>query len=129
MKYAYIDLYRCEYAVTTLCRVLEVGRASYYAFKSAPPSLHSREDLALRQEIVRVHTEHRWTPGAVKMWHLLNSQGIRCGKHRVARLRRIEGIKTNRTRRFRAKKAMDRSEPPAPDLVKRAFRVALPNQV
>ena len=129
MKYAYIDLYRCEFAVKTLCRVLEVGRGAYYAFKSAPPSLHSQEDLALRREIVRVHTEHRWAPGAVKTWRLLNFQGIRCGKHRVARLRKLEGIKTHRTRRFRSKKAMDRSEPPAPDLVKHAFRVPLPNMV
>ena len=53
MKYAYIDLYRCEFAVKTLCRVLEVGRGAYYAFKSAPPSLHSQEDLALRREIRR----------------------------------------------------------------------------
>jgi putative transposase len=67
--------------------------------------LHSLEDLALRQEIILVHTKHRWTPGAVKLWHLLNSQGIRCGKHRVARLRKIEGIKTNRTRRFLRRQA------------------------
>jgi putative transposase len=129
VKYAYVDLYRCQYAVKTLCRVLEVSRAGYYASKSGEPSLHAREDLALRREIIRVHAEHRWTPGAVKMWRLLNAKGVRCGKHRVARLRRVEGIKTNRTRRFQRKQAKARSEPPAPDLVKRAFRVPLPNRV
>ena len=129
MKYAYVDLYRCQYSVVTLYRVLEVGRASYYASKSGTPSLHTSEDLALRLEIVRVHAEHRWMPGAVKMWRLLNAKGVSCGKHRVARLRRVEGIKTNRTRRFQRKQAMDRSEPPAPDLVKRAFRVPMPNLV
>jgi putative transposase len=129
VKYAYIDLYRSQYPVKTLCRILEVSRSSYYSAKSGQPSLHTREDLVLRREIIRVHAEHRWTPGAVKMWRLLNAKGVRCGKHRVARLRQVEGIKTNRTRRFQRKKAMDRSEPPAPDLVKRAFGVPMPNLV
>jgi len=129
VKYAFIDQYRCDYAVKTLCRVLEVNRGAYYAHLSGSPSLHSRQDLALRKEIVRVHSEHRWTPGSVKTWLLLNSQGISCGKHRVARLRRVEGIKTNRARRLRSKKAMTHAEPAVPDLVKRAFKVPVPNQV
>jgi len=112
-----------------MCRELDVSRSRYYAHKTEPASMHSRVDLALRQQIVRLHTTHRWTPGALKTWRLLNAQGIRCGKHRIARLRRVEGIQTNRTRRFRVMQAMDRFEPPAPDLVKRAFDVAAPNRV
>lgn len=92
-------------------------------------SLHSREDLALRRAIVRVHTEHRWIPGAVKTWRLLNGQGIRCGKHRVARLRRVDGIEASRTRRCHRKQAKDRSQPPAPDLVQRGFHVLVPDRI
>lgn len=83
----------------------------------------------MRQEIVKLHAQHRSAPGILKMWRLLNAAGIRCGKHRVARLRRLEGIQTVRTRRFRVSKAKERVQPPASDLVKRAFQVAVPNQV
>lgn len=129
MKYAVIDLHRREFPVKTLCRVLEVSRSTYYAFKKATPSLRSQEDLAMRAHIVRINARHRWSPGAVKMWHLLNAEGIKCGKHRVIRLRRLEGIQTTRSRRFRAMQAMTRIEEPAPDLVQRGFQVPAPNLI
>ena len=129
MKYAVIDEQRHQFSVKALCRALDVGRSQYYAFKTAPPSLRSREDLAMRQEIVKIHMRHRSAPGILKMWRLLNASGIRCGKHRIARLRKLEGIQTVRTKRFRVIKAKERVQSPAPDLVKRAFKVGAPNQV
>jgi len=72
---------------------------------------------------------HRWAPGAVKMWRLLNAHGIICGKHRVRRLRKLENIQTSRIKRFRAIQAMQRVQPPAPDLVKRGFNVTVPNTI
>ena len=129
MKYAVIDEYRSEFSVKALCLALDVGRSGYYAFKARPPSLRSREDLAMRQEIVKTHMRHRSTPGILKTWRLLNGAGIRCGKHRVARLRKLEGIESMRTRRFRVSKAKENVQPAASDLVKRAFQVDMPNKV
>jgi transposase InsO family protein len=101
----------------------------YYASKKAKPSLRSEEDLAMRAEIVRINAAHRWAPGAVKMWHLLRAEGIKCGKHRVRRLRKLENIQTTRIKRFRAMQAMERVQPPAPDLVKRRFQTNAPNTI
>ena len=129
MKYAVIDQYRNEFPVKTLCRVLEISRSLYYAFKKARPSLRSQEDLAMRAAIVRINAAHRWAPGAVKMWHLLKAEGIQCGKHRVIRLRKLESIQTTRIKRFRVMQAMERVQPPAPDLVQRMFQVDAPNKI
>ena len=129
MKYAFIDQHRSELPVNLMCRELAISRARYYAYKQDPVSMHSRADLALRQHITRITAIHRWTPGALKTWRLLNAQGVRCGKHRVARLRKLEGIQASRTRKFRVMQAKDRSQPPSPDLVKRAFHVSAPNRV
>lgn len=129
MKYAFIDKHCGEYPVKSLCRELDVGRSGYYAHKKAKPSLHSKEDLALRAHIVSLNAAHRWAPGALKMWRLLNAQGIQCGKHRVRRLRKLENIQSSRSRRFRAAKAMQRVQPPAPNLVKRGFNVSAPNKI
>jgi putative transposase len=129
VKYAFIDQHRDELPVNLMCRALAISRARYYAFKKEPMSMHSRVDLALRQHIVKITAVHRWTPGVLKTWRLLNAQGIRCGKHRVARLRKLEGIQASRTRKFRVMQAKDRSQAPSPDLVKRAFQVSAPNRV
>ena len=129
MKYACIEEHRQEFLVIALCRVLEVGRSGYYAWRKAAPSERSMADLALRKEIVRMHSRHRYAPGALKLWILLNREGTVCGKHTVARLRKVEGLEAHRKIRFRVMQAHQNSEPPAPDLVKRAFNVAVPNQV
>ena len=129
MKYAFIDKHRSEFPVKSLCRELDISRSAYYASKTATPSLHSQEDLAMRAEIVRLNAMHRWAPGTVKMWRLLRAEGIHCGKHRVRRLRKLENIQTSRTKRFRAMQAMERVQPPAPDLVKRGFKVNAPNTI
>jgi putative transposase len=129
VKYAAIDQYRSAFPVITICRVLDVSRSLYYAFKKARPSLRSTEDVALRQAIVKIHAQHRWAPGIVKTWRLLNASGIACGKHRVARLRKLEGIQAARMKRFRVMGAKERVQPAAPDLVQRAFRVDAPNKI
>jgi transposase InsO family protein len=109
--------------------MLETSRSGYYAWRRAEPSVRSTADMALRSEIVRVHAQHRYAPGALKTWIVLNREGIRCGKHRVARLRKLENIEAHRKSRFRVMQTHQNSEPPAADLVKRAFIVANPNQV
>jgi putative transposase len=129
VKYAFIDEHRSEFPVKSLCRELEISRSAYYASKTAKPSLRSQEDLAMRAEIVRLNAMHRWAPGTVKMWLLLQAESINCGKHRVRRLRKLENIQTTRTKRFRAVQAMERVQPAAPDLVKRAFKVNAPNTI
>lgn len=63
------------------------------------------------------------------MWHLLKAEGIQCGKHRVIRLRKLEDIQTTRMKRFRVMQAKERVQPPAPDLVKRAFQVDAPDKI
>jgi transposase InsO family protein len=129
VKYAVINEHSSVFPVKALCRVLDISRSGYYAFKKAPVSSRSREDLSLRAAIAKVHAQHRWSPGAVKTWRLLNAQGIKCGKHRVARLRKLEGIMTTRIKRFRVMQAKERVQPPAPDLVQRGFRVSAPDKI
>jgi putative transposase len=129
VKYALIEQYRKEFPLTALCRVLGLSRSSFYASRDRPPSRRSTEDLALRQSILVVHQQHRKVPGALKCWRLLSDQGVACGKHRVARLRKLDGLEARRKARFRVMRTHQKTEPPAPDLVKRAFTVAAPNRV
>lgn len=129
MKYAFIEKLRPQYGLAALCRVVGISRSSYYAATKRGPSLHSTEDLALRGHIRRVHAAHRLAPGAVKTWRLLKREGITCGKHRVARLRKLDGIEARRKLLFRVMRTHQKSEPPAANLVNRVFTATAPNQV
>lgn len=129
MKYALIATYRHEFPVASLCAVLEVSRSGFYTSVTREPSKHANEDVALRLEIIQLHTTQRRALGAVKTWRQLNANDVKCGKHRVARLRKLEGIVALRKARFRIMRVHQHTEPAAKDLVKRAFTVSAPNKV
>ncbi len=112
-----------------MCRVFQVSRSGCYAAENRPINLRSRENLALRGRMEELHEEHWRAPGVVKMWKLLRNEGRMCGRNRVARLRRIAGIQTDRTRKFKKSRQYQKSEPPAPNLVEQQFKVSLPNRV
>ena len=118
-----------EFPVAMMCRLLQVSRSGCYAARERQPSLRSREDVALRARIETLHAEHWHAPGVIKTWHLLRAEGVNCSRNRIARLRRMAGIETQRMARFRKMRTYQKTEPPAEDLVKRAFAVKAPNRV
>lgn len=109
--------------------MLGVSRSGFYAARNRPASRRSTEDLALREHIKRIHQLHRRALGAVRTWKLLGNENIVCGKHRVARLRKLDCVKARRMTKFRVMHAHQNNEPPAPDRVKRGFIVTAPNRV
>ena len=112
-----------------MCRLFQLSRSGLYAARDRPASAHSRKDLALRTRIEQLHVQQKHAPGVIKTWHLLRAEGLVCGRNRVARLRRIAGIVTSRTVRFRQMRSYQKTEPPAPNLVQRQFDVKAPNSV
>ena len=117
------------FRVVSLCRVLRVSRSGYYDWLTRPESVRAQEDRELVGHIQRLHAKARRSYGAVRTWRVLNREGIRCGKHRVARLRKAQGIEALRTRRFRYRQAAHEQNPPAPNHLQRVFEAKVPNQV
>ena len=129
MKYGFVHAHQQQFRITSMCRVLQVSRSGYYAWVSAGPTRRQERDAALLGEIERVHQARREAYGAKKTWHELNRQGIACGKHRVARIRKQAGIEARRKRRFRRTVEHHQTAPPAPNLLERQFVALAPNQI
>lgn len=117
------------FRVMSLCRALGISRSGYYDWLNRPESARTREDRELVEHIRAVHVKGRRSYGSVRTWQVLNRNGIRCGKHRVARLRKAQGIEALRTRRFRYRQAAHEQNPPAPNHLQRVFDAQAPNQV
>src|SRR5437773_2535837 len=92
-----------QFGLRSMCRVLDVSRSGYYEWLVRPQSPRALRDQVLLTHIRRVHTTCHEAYGAKKTWIELKARGVACGKHRVARLRRTEGIEARRKRRFRIK--------------------------
>jgi len=128
VKYGFIAQHPRQFRIATLCRVLRVSRSGYYDWRGRAPSARAQTNVRLLGEIRRVHREHREAYGAVKTWRALNRQGVACGKHRVARLRREAGIEARRQRRFRVITEHHHTAAAAPDLLNRQFCMPVPDR-
>jgi putative transposase len=129
VRYAFVKEQADVFPVASLCRVLGVSRSGYYGWLTRPESAHAREDRELVGHIQRLHAQARRSYGAARTWRVLNQEGVRCGKHRVARLRKAQGIEALRTRRFRYREAAHEQNPPAPNHLNRVFEAKAPNEV
>lgn len=129
MRYAFIRTQEPIHRVTRLCRVLAVSRSGYYAWRSRAVSARATEDAQLVELLRRLHEDTREQYGAIKLWREARARGIRCGRHRVARLRKLAGLEARRVRRFRLIVEHHQLPPPAPNLLQQCFATPRLNRV
>lgn len=91
-----------EFRITSLCRVLSVTRAGYYAWRGRlRPSARGVMDAALLAEIRAIHQHSKRSYGSPRVWRHLQRQGYRVSEKRVARLMVQDGLRAKRSKRFR----------------------------
>ena len=129
MKYAFIRAHQREFRIFRMCEVLQVSRSGYYDWRLRAESERSRQDRILLTEIRRVHYSNKEAYGTVRTWREMKQAGVRCGKHRVARLRRLGGIETRRRRKFKLAYQARNSAPAAANLLSRPFQADSPNRI
>jgi putative transposase len=92
------------------------------------PPAGQPERLIERMRVL--HQQTREAYGARKMWQLLNREGLSCGRHQVARLRRLAGIVAVRRRRYVRTVHVRQHETPAiPNRLNQQFAVSEKNRV
>jgi putative transposase len=129
MKYSFIDKYRSVYRVERMCRVLDISRSGYYAWKQRGINGRVEENKRLATAIRQIYEKSRRLYGSPRITAELRARGIRCGKNRVARLMRINGIVAKTKRRFKVTTDSRHRLPVAPNLLERRFYAAAPNSV
>ena len=127
MSYQFIAQHRHEYTITTMCRVLEVSVSGYYAWYKRVPSRHSREDAHLAERVKTAFQANRGVYGSPRVHAELQAQGISCGRKRVARLMREQGLAARRPRHRTITTHSDPNAQVAPNLLQRDFHAAEPD--
>ena len=126
MRFVFIQAHARIYHVRTMCRVLEVSRAGYYAWRGRPLSARVRDNQRLHERILQVHRAVRERYGSPRVYQELRALGIPCGKHRVARLMRSAGLRARTARRYRVTTQSDHQFTPALNHLARDFAVRPP---
>ncbi len=126
-KYACIRDHASQYPVALICRVLEVARSGYYAWKHATRRARATQDATLTTRIVRIFTQSRRTYGSPRVHAELRAQDVRCGRKRVARLMRQAQLVARPRRPSVRTISRDPTHPVAPNALHRVFEADAPN--
>ena len=128
MRYLCIDRRRSQYPVRMMCRLLRVSRSGYYAWRVRPESQRAKTDRELTELIRQIHADSDGVYGAAKITAELNELGYRCGRHKVARLMRLAGLKGCPKTAFKVTTQRDPKHPVADNLLQQDFTAERPNE-
>jgi putative transposase len=103
MKFRFIYDHRNEFSILRMCRVLEVERVSYYAWRRRPLSSRAIQNMRLFTEIKNIYDESDETYGSLKIWKKLLVNGVKCSHKRVARLMKLNNIRSKIQKKYRRK--------------------------
>lgn len=106
---------------------MKVSPAGYHAWLNREPSRRDREEAELLVQIKASHEESKRTYGSPRVWQDLKAAGVRCGRHRVARLMRKHGVRAQVKGRFIATTDSKHELPVAENLLDRQFESEAPN--
>ena len=124
MKHACIAEHRDSFDVTVMCEALDVSTAGFYAAerrKHQPLGPRARANQQLLVAIRAAHAISRRRYGAPMIHQELREQGIACGRQRVARLMRHDGLRGLCRQKFRVTTQSDHREPLTPNHLARQF--------
>lgn len=129
MRYRYIREHRDEFSVKRMCQLLGVTRSGYYAWQPEKVSPRALENQVLMEQIRTEFRASRQTYGSPRIRAALQHKGIVCGRHRVARLMRNEGVSPQKRRkRYPVTTQRQRGIVPAPNWLGQDFSATSANQ-
>jgi putative transposase len=112
-----------------MCRLLNISRSGFHAWKDRPMSKRERKDLALKAKIEAIHRRSHEAYGSPRVHRALRAEGVYVGVKRVERLMREMKLRGACRRKFVTTTQRDVNARPAPDLVNRHFEASAPNRL
>jgi putative transposase len=124
MRFVFIQAHARIWHVTTMCRVLQVSKAGYYAWRARPLCDRVNADRVLTAKIRQIQHQVKHRYGRPRVHMELRALGFSCGKHRVGRLMREAQLQAKRPAKFRVTTQSVHNHAVAPNVLARRFGVA-----
>ena len=107
---------------------MEVSKSGYYTWLNQPPSERSKQDKALIKKIRLVHSKSRKTYGYPRVHAELKEAGETCGRNRVYRLMKENGIQARMAKKQKRSREARHMEGFEDNKLNRRFYALAPNQ-
>ena len=113
-----------------MCKVFKISRSSYYQWLFCKPSKWSLENKMIAQQVHLIYSQSKQRYGSPKITVELNEIGIKASRPRVARIMRLEGLKSIVNKKYRVYTTDSKHTfPVAPNILNREFNVYEPGKV
>jgi len=116
-----------RFPIGALCRAMRVSRTGYHRWRNRQPCRRNREEVELLIHIKASHKESKETYGSPRVHQDLLAMGVRCGRHRVARIMRKHAIRALYKERFVVTTDSNHEMPVAENLLEQKFGSEKPN--
>jgi len=126
-RYRFVEAESSRYPVALVCRIAQVSRAAYYAWRDTPVSARAQEDAVLTAKIRAIHAASGGQYGVPRVLAELRAQGEDVGRKRVARLMKAAGLRGRRPPRWVRTTTPEPTPPPIADRVHGNFTAAAPD--
>ena len=129
MKFVWIDEHRGQFEAELMCRVLEVSRSGYYAWRERPLGGRQKRRVKLIERIRRAFDDSRGTYGSPRVTAELKEGGLAVCENTVAKYMRDEALRVKPRRTFVPRTTdPDHPHPIAANLLDRDFTAAAPDR-
>jgi len=126
--FGFIAAEKAAHSIAIMCRVLEVSRSGYHAWRRRPLCPRALEDARLTARIRELHRKRRRVYGSPRIWSdLVLDDGERIGRKRVERLMRQAGLSGLISKKWRTTTVRVPGVRVAEDLLDRDFAAGAPN--
>jgi len=129
VRFKFIDAEKATYPTVVLCRVMNVSRGGYYAWRNRKTSDHDKRDAALLVKIKAFYKASHRRYGSPRIYDDLRGDKEPVGKKRVERLMRQNNIVGKHRRKFVCTTDSNHDLPVVPNLLKQKFEAPMPNMV
>ena len=86
-----------------MCKILNVSRSGYYAWKNKLPSKRLLANEILLKQIIAIYEKNRKVYGSPRIHATLQIEGFKCGVNRVAKLMKCHKIQAQQYKRMKQK--------------------------
>jgi transposase InsO family protein len=123
----FIEKYKEEFEIRRMCAVFGVKESAYYAWKKRPECKRIKDNADLLIKIKKSYEENKKVYGSPRITVDLKTKGEKCGKKRVARLMRENGIIARTKKKFRMYSKAAKEEETVTNILDRNFQPEKPN--
>ena len=118
-----------EFAVRSMCKILEVSKTAYYDWLDRPPSALEIENEHLTLLITDIFEGQRRGCGTRTIKKALSRKNYHTSRRRIGKLMKKENLVCKTKKKFKATTNSKHDNPIAPNLLDRQFTVEKPNEV